>query len=452
MKKGTLILILFLFITRVYAQEKAQKMSLNECMVYAVENNQSVKKQEFTNNNYKQDYTEAIASMLPSISGSVSTYNNYGRSIDPGTNTYTNTGTFSNTYSVSGQMPVFAGFTNINTLRVAKVIRLMGIEQLQSIKDNLAIETMKAYFNVVYYKNAVEITKEQLATSLRTLEQSRKYEELGLKSTADVAQVESQVASDELLLTQQENSLEIAMLTLKEQMNFPIATPIEVDTNTDHLFASYNSGDSAGFGPNTIADIVDYAIENNPKMRASNYNLRQSKLNYSIAKGRYAPSIYIGGGYSTNYYKNLKSEIVVAPFGEQLRDNRGYYFSTSLSIPIFNGLSRRTNVHRYRNSLKIAEQDNSITARALKTEVTQAALEMKGYEKEYEQATKKVNAADLSYRATLHKYEQGIVSPIDLQTTANQLLLAKSQQLNARLQYIIRTHLVEYYNGEPLIK
>ncbi|MEG2282148.1 MAG: TolC family protein, partial [Rikenellaceae bacterium] len=58
----------------------------------------------------------------------------------------------------------------------------------------------------------------------------------------------------------------------------------------------------------------------------------------------------------------------------------------------------------------------------------------------------------LAHQASLNKYEQGIVSAIDMQTTSNTLLLAKSQRLNAQLQYIIKTYLVEYYNGKSLIR
>ena len=45
-----------------------------------------------------------------------------------------------------------------------------------------------------------------------------------------------------------------------------------------------------------------------------------------------------------------------------------------------------------------------------------------------------------------------MVSALDLQTAADKLLQARSERLRARLQYIVRVRLVEYYNGEPLIR
>ena len=68
------------------------------------------------------------------------------------------------------------------------------------------------------------------------------------------------------------------------------------------------------------------------------------------------------------------------------------------------------------------------------------------------QASKKSAASELAYNAVAGKYERGMVSALDLQTAADKLLQARSERLRARLQYIVRVRLVEYYNGEPLIR
>ena len=103
-------------------------------------------------------------------------------------------------------MPVFAGLTRINTLRAARVMRSQGVEELQLARDEIALKTMEAYFDAVYYTESVRLAREQLETSTAELAKSRKLFELGLKSAADVAEVESQCASDDYLVTQQENT------------------------------------------------------------------------------------------------------------------------------------------------------------------------------------------------------------------------------------------------------
>lgn len=428
--------------------DPSSKMTLNDCMKYAIEHNTEVKKQDYTNSSYRQDEIAAIGKLTPSISGSSSVSQSYGRSIDPETNTYTTIGNLGNSYSLYAEMTVFAGFTNINTVRMNRMARLMGVEELQQQKDAVAISTMKAYFDAVYYSNCAKIAGEQLETSRATLTQSQKLKELGRKSGADVAQIEAQVAADELVLTQQENLLAVAILSLKEQMNYPIEEGLEIETDI--------YGDEATEEPTAkvrnLADAMDYALSNNPKMKASDYSLRQKEINYNIVRGKRLPNIYLAGGYSTNYYKSLADGAVYSPFRTQLRDNQGHYFGAGINIPIFDGLSKQTNVVKAKNSVRIARQDNKKIEQELRIEIAKTSLEQDGYEKEYNKATKKVESSSLANEASLEKFKQGLISPIEMQTTANNLLQAKAEQLNAGLQYIIRCKTMDYYCGLPLVK
>ena len=418
-------------------------MSLDECMRYAVEHSPAVRRQDYTNRNYRQDYIESVAALVPSVSGAVGASTSFGRSVDPETNTYTDVSNFDNSYSISGQMPVFAGLTGINTLRAARVMRMQGVEELQLARDQVALKTMEAYFDVVYYTESLRLAREQLETSTAELTKSRKLFELGLKSAADVAEVESQCASDDYLVTQQENNLALAEIALAEVMNYPSDRPLQVDTGI-------TVETPAGAAP--FDEVLDYALENNPKAVAARHDVRHSRLQFSVAKGNLYPSIYVGGGYSTNFFMSLDNRSLYPTFSNQFRDNRGFYVSAPLNIPIFGGLARRTSMNRARNNWRIAEQNRTETLRALESEVAQAYQQMLGYGKEFVQASKKSHAAQLAYEAVAGKYDRGMVSALDLQTAANNLLEARSERLRARLQYILKTRLVAYYNGEPLIR
>ena len=418
-------------------------MTLDECMRYAVEHSPAVRRQDYTNCSYRQDYIESVAALVPSVSGTVGASTSFGRSVDPETNTYTDVSNFDNSYSLSGQMPVFAGLTRINTLRAARVMRSQGVEELQLARDEIALKTMEAYFDAVYYTESVRLAREQLETSTAELAKSRKLFELGLKSAADVAEVESQCASDDYLVTQQENNLALAEIALSEAMNYPADRPLRIVTDPP-------VETPAGVAP--FDEVLDYALENNPKAVAARHDVRHSRLQFSIAKGNLYPSLYVGGGYSTNFFMSLDDRSLYASFPDQFRDNRGYYVSAQLSIPIFGGLSRRTSVNRARNSWRIAEENRIETLRTLQSEVAQAYQQMLGYGKEFVQASKKSDAAQLAYEAVSGKYERGMVSALDLQTAADRLLEARSERLRARLQYIVKVRLVAYYNGEPLIR
>ena len=444
MKQLILTLLVSNFLTLVcITNAQAQTLTLDDCMRYAVENSVAVGKQNLALDDRKANHAEAVASLFPSINGSVGGAVNFGRGIDPATNAYTNVTTFSNSYGISGSLTLFDGLQSINTMRAAKVARNMGATEVEIARDEVAMQTMSAYMDVVYYTEAVRIAREQLEASRKTLELVRRQESLGTKSAADVAEIESQEANYDYLLTTEENNLALAYIKLREVMNYPQGERLEIETNINLEAMPSASSEQA---------LLDYALANNPRIAASRFATEQSRLNLAKAKGAYSPSLYLYGGYNTSYYIDFDNKALYDPFGTQFRNNRGGYIQVALSIPIFNGLSARSSKRRAQNAYRSAQLEEIAVQRAVESEVSQAWQEMQGFGKQYVQGQKKVSASQLAYDGAAKKFENGLISALDLQTAANTLLQAKSDKLRARLQYIIKTRMVDYYNGIPLVK
>ncbi len=419
----------------------AQTMSMDECMAYAVGHSVSVAKQENSLDNATMNYRQAVAGLFPSVSAGVSASANFGRSIDPETNSYTTVSTFSNSYDLGASMPLFAGLRYVNTVRAAKVARDRGCSDLQIARDRVAMEVMRAYTDVVYYKEAVEIAREQLSASRKTLLQAQKLYELGLKSAAEVAEVASQEAGYDYLLTEQQNNLAMAYIALREVMNYPQGGALEVAAAGDIVPTLYTT---------STGSVVDNALAANAQVVSAGLAVKESRLNYMKAKGSWFPTINLSGGIGTSYYTNFRSA-AYPPFRTQLENNRGGYVGVSMSIPIFSNLSRKTSVRSSRNALRNAELEMDAVRNAVESEVVQACRQMEGYGKQYIQAVKKIEAAQLAYDGIAAKFDKGLVTAIELQMSATTLLQAKSDCLRSKLQYMIEKRMVDYYSGIPLV-
>ena len=417
-------------------------MSLDDCMAYAVEHSTSVGKKINALDDAQQQYNSSVASLFPSLSASVSGTTNLGRSIDPETNNYTNVSTFSNSYGISGSMPLFTGLQGINTMRAAKVARERGVQELQISRDEVAMQTMQAYIDVLYYIGTTEIAAQQLEDSRLMLKEARKLYEIGRKSAADVAEVESQEANYDYLLTEQENNLALAKIRLREIMNFPQDQELELVEELDIEFLTMLT---------PMEEVVNHALNNNVKVVSAELNTSYSKLNYSRSKGYYYPSLYLYGGYNTSYFVNMENQAGYPSFLNQFSNNMGSYIQLGLSIPIFSGLERRSSAHMARNAWRSAELDEIAVRNAVESEVTTSYQQMKGYAKQYVVGQKKLEVAQLAYDGIAAKFEKGLVTAIDLQTASTTLLQAKSDCLRSKLQYVIEYRMVEYYNGRELI-
>jgi outer membrane protein len=442
MKRLVFISILGICLTAsVTAQEKAWTME--ECMQYAISNSPAVRKKTFEQEINKAEYTSAIANFFPSLDVGANARYNYGRSIDPETNTYKETTTFNNYYNGEANLPLFSGGQLINQWRSAKLNRQSGMNAIQKAKDDLALKVMQAYIDVVYYKGLMRYTSDKLEESRKNLHRSQRLVELGLKGKADLAQIEAEVANDDYLCTLQQNRYDMAISTLKEYMNYPIGEELEVGTVIiDSTYQPLNE---------SVDDIYDYAQENNPTALQAGFDLRNSELKHLIQKGKLFPTIALYAGVNTSYFENLKSDVAPKSFNTQFKNNMGEYFGVSVRIPLFNRLNTVTEVRRARNNVRIAEETQSEILRQLQTAIEKAVLDREGYAKEITQMEKKLQAEDYSYQVTSRKYEEGLASSLDLRTSANLLLESQANLLHRKLMYLLKCKEVDYYKGVPLV-
>lgn len=286
------------------------------------------------------------------------------------------------------------------------------------------------------------MAKEKLDESNKTLYKTRRQAELGQKGKADVAQFEAQVAADDYTLTHQTNLYNSSLVKLKELMNYPADSILVIDTVVPKL-------DLLPVAEN-VSDIFDFASCNNTTAIQADFLFKQSKYEYRIYKGQLLPTIYFNAGISTNYFKNLSSETNADPFHKQFSNNRGEYIGFSLTFPLFNGLSKVTNLRKARNSMKIAEENKMEVLRQLQTAIEQAVLDRQGYAKETIQMKKKVESDNIAYNVVKRKYEEGLMSPLDVQSSASTLLSSKADLLQKELLYLMKCKLVDYYKGIPL--
>ena len=425
------------------AGASAQSWSLDDCMKYAVEHATEVKREVVNARQRKQDYQHAVAGFLPTVSGGVQGQYAWGRNVDPETNTYNNVTTFNNYYQLYAELNVFDGFATINALKQAKLSRDYSATAMQKIQDDCAIDVMQKYVDAAYAEASIQIASEKLNESKRMLTKMKRLYELGEKGRPDVVQMESQVAEDEYNLTHQENVAKQSLLALKSAMNFPVDEELKLELNSENKEAPASGANY---------ETVYQGFQNiSPDLKSAEYEVERARYDYKIAKGRLLPSLSLGGGISTNYYKNLSQKGQYDGFASQFRNNRGEYLALTLSIPIYNS-DRWHSVKKARNDWQLAQVNLEETRRKLHDQIAQAVMDAEGYAKELHQMQKKVASDSLAYHMSSRKFEEGMLSTFDLHTAAQTLLESRIKELQMQMLLIIKQRLVGYYQGKNLIK
>lgn len=424
-------------------------MTLHDCMVYALDNSLKVKMQKLATDDARLARRDAILNAFtPGIDAGASAQMSFGRTIDPETNTYVTTATFSNNYSVSGGIYIFNGFSAVNNIRISKTSLSMGADREKLAEDELCLATMQAYYNVVYYQKLVTILEGQIETANSALTLAVRQEELGQKGYADVVEMEAELASREYQLVNARNMYNDALITLKDLMFWPMDQELVIDVSmADKDFVSILTPENETDG------IVEYARENMPSIAIARKNMLVAGYDLKTAKWRFAPSLYLSGGWSTGYYTYPGQEgYVPLPFWNQLTNNQGEWVGISLSFPIYNRLGNLSNLRRKRNAYTRASMEYQQKQRDVESEVRRAVQDRDGAAAAFRQAERRATVQEESYHLSLKQYEQGLISALEFQTASDNWLNARSMKLDALLKYYIKCSVVNYYNGIDYIE
>ena len=414
--------------------------TVDQCMQYAVEHSRKVRTGKLGLADYEAERMRAAGAFLPSLRASVSGQVNFGRAIDPETNTYTTVSTLYNSYGLSASIPVFDGLQRYNDLHAARVSVLLGRQGVLAQQEQVAQQVLKQYVDAVYQTGALRLARQKREESMALLVQSRAMAEVGLRSEADTAQIRASYSSDDCEVTRQEGLLSNALLALKTLMNYPVDEPLQLDTA------------AVPTSPLTVCrvgELYAQACGWNPSVLMAGYSLKVARLGLRSARGAFFPSLSVGAGISTSYYRQVGARGTTG-FGGQFRNNRGEHVYATLSIPVFNRLGLLANLRRQRNNVARAQETLGQRQDDLRVLIEQTTSDQRNSCKELQKTAARVEADSVASRLTRQKYEEGLASAIEVQTAAVTLLQSRAQLLQSRLQNYYLTRILNYYKGMPL--
>lgn len=433
-----------------------EPMTLKECMEYAISNSTKMRIQQADIRDAQVERRSAILeAFTPSVSAGTYAYSNFGRSVDPETNTYRSTTSFQNGYQASGSIALFNGFQAVNNIKISKTAAAMGLSRQEQTRDEICLATMEAYYNVVYYSQMIKAIEEEVTAATKAAQLARKQEQLGQKGYADVVQIEADLAAKEYKLINTRNMGNDALLTLKDIMFWPLDQELAIDLSMADE-AALSSGEqllAKGTLSGTKEELVANALETLPAAYIAKGEMMNAKRALNTAKWQLLPSLNLSGGWSTSYftYPDVKG-YVATPFRNQFTNNMGEYIQLSMSIPIYGRLYRQATISKKKNAYIRATAQYDQKVREIEAEVTRALQDKEGAEAAFLQAHRQVQVQNEAYKYNTKKFEQGMISPIEYQTASGNWLSAKAEQLNALLKYYLKKSIVEYYSGVPYIE
>lgn len=422
------------------ASAQQKKWSLQECVDYALENNITILQGENAILTNEQNVDAANGQFLPSVSGFVGHTVSLGnRELFPGQ--FVDRTDNSTNASISLSQTVFNGFRLTNLYKQSQLNLETSKLELNRIKDDISLNVVNAYLNVLFNIENLEIAQAQYDFSKKQLDQVRELVEAGVQPQANVYDAEATLSSDLQNVTVAENNYELALLSLSQLLQLPYegfeVEVIELDNPSSELMYK------------NASPIVSYALDNRYEIKVAQRNIENSALNTEVSKSGYLPTVSFNYAFGSNvFFTNLVD--TEDSFFNQLNNQKGHRFSLNVSVPIFSQFQNKTNVAK----AKIQEENAQLNLKQAKLDVEanvqRAFADAKAALRAYEAAKSSLESQKIAFQNSQERYDIGAMNAFDLEQSRLRLVNAESSLINAKYDFIFKTKVLDFYLGKPI--
>jgi outer membrane protein len=425
--------------------------TLQECIDYAFKNNIQVRQTELSVFRDEVNLKQAQYNRLPNLNAFTGGSNNVGRSVNPFTNIIVDQDVTSQNVGVNSSITLFNGFNQTNTINQNRANLAKSEYDLEDIKNNTALNIVNFYLNILLaaeqYKNALLA----LETSEIQLDRTQKQFNAGAVAQQNLLQVKQQMANEELNLIRAENTLELTKLSLKQALQLPATTLMELEipeiTAPAETWLMLN-----------LEDIYTGALSL-PSVKSAEAQLESAEYGVSLARSGKYPSLTLSGGLNTAY-SSIAPDLFPDPssptgfkentYFNQLDFNMRRFVSLNLNIPIFNKFQNNSNVHLAKLSLDNAMFQTSAVKNQLRQNIEQAYYDARAAAKTYFATQKQVEALEESFRNVEQRFNIGASDPIEYNQIKNDYNRALNDLIRSKFDYVFKLRVLDFYQGKPL--
>lgn len=391
-------------------QEPLQKdvLTLQDCIEYALQHHSSVLSSEKEVLASNASVRQARAGYLPRLTVSTD-YNKSGYEGEQVGTGFRRVGTFTNEQTTIGfSETLYDGGRTRLAIKQAEANRQIALANLDVTRYQRVLSVTQAYFNVLRAQRMARIASETVEQAQKQVEMIQARIDTGDVAKVDIFPAQVQLANAKLQKLQAENSVRVAINTLRNAMG--------MDKGPDFKLAEV---EEPSFTVPPLEDCIAFAVANRPEVARAEAQVETARAALSYANSQLlpVPSASVsydrgiaGGGYDSQWSIGL-----------------------GVRLNVFDAGSARAEVKvqraRLDSSLLVAEQ----VRKDIATEVEEAYLNLTNAFERLSASKSNVELAKTNLEVANAKYEQGLAIPLEIVTA--QVSYANAQADYAQALY-----------------
>lgn len=429
------------------AQSQAQAplpsgWTLVQCIEYAKQHNIQVNTLQLNEQTAAQNVIAAKGNRIPSLSASVNNNFNNANNNSFGTGGLVSQSTSTGVYSLNSSVVLWNGNAVNNRIREQELLLQSAGLSVQQTQNNITLSITQAYLNVLLAKENEKYIRELVRNTDSVLSQTKQLYDAGTVAKINVLQLQSQLASDQYLLVQVQNSIRLDLLALKQLLQLPTEVPFEI--------ADVPSVEAAASLP-PVTEAQQTALKNFPEIKIATLGVTISSLDISLARAAFKPVIKmntaIGSGYSDVFRNAVNPK---TGYFTQTANNFYQSLGVNLAIPIFSQRANRVNLQKATIANQKAGLDLQNSQLVLTQAVEQAYLNAANAQQAYAAAGQQLIAATESYRIVNEQLKLGAVNAYDLLQQRNQYVQAVQAFTQAKYTAVLQQKIYQFYMGNAI--
>ncbi len=438
--KRFLFILSFFSLSNIYCQSSTKKgWTLEQCIDSALVNNYNIRSANIKYDISNVKSKNAKYSYLPSLNGGATHGYNWGQTIDPFTNQFATNRVQYNNFYLSSSLVLFSGLQNYYTNKVAGIDLQSQIYNKQIEERNLKIQIATAYLQVLLNNEIYEALQEQLKLTLIQKERISNLIEAQREPKNKLLKILAQEETDKYNILKAQNDLNYSLLLLQQLMNMPYQPNFNVITFDTLTSKTHN---------NEIDKKLD--VSSFPEIKLTDLQIQKKELNTQIAKGKLSPSLSangsIGSGYSgNNTYLTPNGELQPKPFNTQLGENFYQSLSFTLTIPIFNKNTTKTQIEINKLQLEQLKLDKQKQALEIQNKIEQLKMDVSNFNAQLNSLKAVVKANQMNFYNTQIQFENGYITYNELLEVRNKLFKSQSELLQIKYSKYSKALILDFY-------
>jgi outer membrane protein len=311
-------------------------------------------------------------------------------------------------------------------IKAAKIARQLAEQSVTASELDIKENVTNSYFLILATEHSLQIVNENLANLKEIQQHTANLYNAGVAEETDVDQLK--IAVSQLKNTQKslERMNQLNYNILKFQLGVAPDANIVLTDNLEQLMGIIDS-------QSTLAN--DYDITNNINYQLMESLVTLNKKLLDIQTMSYAPTI--AGFYSYN------KKIITTAFDLTPKQLAGF----TVSVPIFSSGQRRAQVAQAKINLHIAERNQEMVKDQLEMQKNQLLFNYQSALENYTTQQENIAVAGRVYKSIQNKFQQGLVSSLDLTQANSNYLGAENNYITSVMTLLqAQTSLDKLYN------